>query len=281
MHTLWRLDREACRRRTCLRCVARGRRPPQLWRRTGAIERGVRHLDAFIAPSEFSRRTHQDNGLAGRIVVLPNFAPAAEPATDDGDGGAAAVGTAVDGDGGRRPFFLCVGRLERLKGVQDAIEAFRGFDRADLLIAGDGAMAEELRRRAHGLEHVRFLGWLTQAALAPLYREAAAVLVPSLCYEAAFPLVGIEAFAAATPVIARRIGALEQLEDLGGGWLFSDAGGLTAALGAALDDAVARRERGRRARQAYEERFTEQVHVESYLALVGEHQRRRAGEAPA
>ena len=278
MHTLWRLDREACRRRTCLRCTLHGRRPPQLWRRAGAIGRSTRHLDAFIAPSDFSRRTHLDNGLAARIVELPNFAPA--PST----GGAAAapppreaelpVG-ATSPQAPRRPFFLCVARLERLKGVQDVIEVFRGFDRADLLIAGQGGMEEELRRQARGLSHVRFLGWQSHEALERLYGDTLAVLIPSLCYEAAFPLVGIEAFSAAAPVIARRIGALEQLEQMGGGWLFGDAAQLEGVLCEALDDEEARLVRGREARRLFEERFSEEVHLERYLSLVAEIESRR------
>ena len=50
------------------------------------------------------------------------------------------------------------GRLERLKGVDTLIERFRSYDQADLLIAGDGEQAGELRRQAAGLSHIQFLG---------------------------------------------------------------------------------------------------------------------------
>ena len=263
MHTLWRMDREACERRTCLRCTLHGRRPPQLWRATGAMTRAAERVDTFIAPSEFSIATHRANGLEARIVELPNFAPAPSDAPPVGSSEASPAG-------GERPFFLLVARLERLKGVQDAIAAFRDFDRADLLIAGRGALEGDLRRQAAGMPHVRFLGWQTHDALRTLYRQSAAVLIPSLCYESAFPLVGIEAFAEGTPVIARRIGALGQLAAMGGGWLFDDPSGLRAALVAALDDPADRRERGRRARRLFDERFSEDVHVERYLRLVDE-----------
>lgn len=257
MHTLWRMDKEACRRRTCLRCTLHGRRPPQLWRSTDRIERFSRHVDAFIAPSSFSCSIHADAGLEAPIVELPNFAPppmAGEPAS-----------MAAEGE---RPIYLCVARLERLKGVQDLIEAFRTFDRADLVIAGSGGFQAELEERARGLDHVRFAGWQPRERLDELYRRAVAVLIPSLCYESAFPLVGIEAFATGTPVVGRRIGALAGLEEAGGGWEFEDIDELVAILGRLLDEPEERRRRARRAAELYTERYSEPAHVERYLELI-------------
>ncbi len=284
MHTLWRMDREACERRTCLRCTLRGRRPPQLWRHTGAIGRAIREIDAFIVPSDFSRRTHLENGLEGhRIVELPNFAPATSNGGPRPPVGSPPVESFPDGSGSQgsrsgssaaaadsRPYFLTVGRLERLKGFQELIEAFRGFDGADLCIAGTGDYERELRERARGLDHVKFHGWLTYDALESLYRRAVAVVVPSLCYESAFPLVGIEAFAVGTPVIVRRHGALEQVETMGGGWTFGTLDELRQALERALADREGPREQGAKARQLFEERYSESVHLDRYLGLIGE-----------
>ena len=42
---------EALRRPDCIRCCLAGRRPPQAWRYTGAIDRALRQLDALIFPS--------------------------------------------------------------------------------------------------------------------------------------------------------------------------------------------------------------------------------------
>jgi glycosyltransferase involved in cell wall biosynthesis len=276
MHTLWRMDREACASRTCLRCTLRGLRPPQLWRRTGALGRAAGEVDAFIVPSDFSRRTHLANGLAGqRIVELPNFAPevvgAPDPLAPERHREPAARGeraAVAPGQGGERPFFLAVGRLERLKGFQDLIDAFRAFDRADLLIAGSGSYEEELRRRARGLDHVRFSGWMRYDELDRLYRRAVAVAVPSLCYESAFPLVGIEAFAVGTPVIVRRHGALEQVERMGGGWVFGSHDELVRSLETALDDVEGHAAHAATARRLFEERYSEAVHLERYLDLV-------------
>ena len=73
MHVLWKFDREPCPRRSCLACTLRGRRPPQLWRYTGMLERHLRQIDRFIAPSAFTRDKHLEQ-LRIPITVLPHFA---------------------------------------------------------------------------------------------------------------------------------------------------------------------------------------------------------------
>src|SRR5262249_30702080 len=47
-HVLWRHNRELCDGRQCLRCVVAFRRPPQLWRSSGLLERQLRHVDTLI-----------------------------------------------------------------------------------------------------------------------------------------------------------------------------------------------------------------------------------------
>src|SRR5438045_1134335 len=54
-HVLWKFNHEPCDERACTRCVLAYRRPPQLWRYTGALERRLADVDLFIARSEFSR----------------------------------------------------------------------------------------------------------------------------------------------------------------------------------------------------------------------------------
>ena len=42
MHLLWKYDRKTCDGPNCIACSLAGNRPPQAWRYTGAIERGLR-----------------------------------------------------------------------------------------------------------------------------------------------------------------------------------------------------------------------------------------------
>ena len=84
-------------------------------------------------------------------------------------------------------YFLFVGRLEKLKGVQDLFPMLRDFPAAQLRIAGHRQLRAELRDEAAGLPNVEFLGQVHPTRVAELYRAAVAVIVPSLCYEV-FPL---------------------------------------------------------------------------------------------
>ncbi|MGH7570249.1 MAG: glycosyltransferase family 4 protein [Gemmatimonadota bacterium] len=260
-HILWRMNREPCERRTCLRCTLAHGRPPQLWRRTGAISRAASEIDAFLVGSEFARRRHVEGGLDGRIEVLPQFVP------DDEIERSPRPLRATEDDG-QRPFFLVASRLEKAKGVQEAIQAFATFRGADLRIAGRGDFEPRLRETARGMQHVRFLGWQGRDALRDLYRAAAAVIVPSLCYET-FGFVALEALAVGTPVVVRDRGALPEIvEATGGGLVYAEPDGLPPVLARLLAHPELGRELGERGRRAVERDFSEARVVERYLALV-------------
>jgi len=256
-HVLWRHDREVCTGRECLRCVLHYRRPPQLWRYTGYLERQLRHVDAFVALSEFSRAKHREFGFPLDMAVVPAFLPDPEPLPADAD--APPQG---------RPYFLFGGRLEKIKGLDDVIPVFREFARADLLIAGGGEYGAELRALAAGNPAVRFLGRVAPADLARYYRHAVALLVPSVCFET-FGITIIEAFRLGTPVIARRIGPFpEILEASGGGDLFTTGTELEAALHRFLDEPGRRERMGRAGLEAFVRLWSESVVVPQFLEVV-------------
>ena len=144
-HVLWRHDREPCAGRECLRCLAHYRRPPQLWRWSGLLERSARHVDAFCSPSRFSIDKHREFGFERPMTLLPPFLP---DETTTGDARPAAPAARRRR---RPPMFLFVGRLERIKGLDDVIPLFSRRDgTAELWIAGDGtheARAAPPRRR--------------------------------------------------------------------------------------------------------------------------------------
>ena len=59
MHVLFRYNREPCVEPHCLRCTLAFRRPPQLWRYSGLLERSVEHVDLFLSPSRFTLDAHR------------------------------------------------------------------------------------------------------------------------------------------------------------------------------------------------------------------------------
>lgn len=264
-HVLWRHGREACTGRECLRCTLRAGRPPQLWRYTGHLDRQLDHVDAIIAKSEFSRAKHREFGLARDMEVIPYFLP-----DDEAPGGPTSSESPHD-----RPYFLFVGRLERIKGLDDVIPAWREHAHADLLIAGDGAHGEELRRLAAGAPNVHFLGRVAPDALRRYYEHATALIVPSVCFET-FGIIIIEAFRQGTPVLARRIGPLPELIEAGGGGeLFDDAAGLLRAVQNLAGDPARRASLAREARASFRRNWTEDAVIPRYLDLIDKCARRK------
>ena len=254
-HVLWRHNRELCDGRECLRCSLSYRRPPQLWRYTGYLKRELRHVDAFIAMSRFSREKHREFGFPREMEVVPYFLPDEEP--EDG--------RPAPHD---RPYFLFVGRLEKIKGLSDVIPAFAKIGGADLLVAGDGTYAETLKKEAEGIDAVRFLGRVPLEELAGYYRHALALIVPSVCYET-FGIILIESFRHGTPVIARRIGPFPEIvEESGGGELFSTGEELAAAIERILGDEERRRRLGQAGYDAWRRLWSESAVVPRYLEVV-------------
>jgi glycosyltransferase involved in cell wall biosynthesis len=261
-HVLFKFGREACRSKQCLLCTLRARRPPQLWRATARPRKSVARLDRLLVPSRFAMRRHKDEGIAAAMEVLPHFVPIPreKPPRADAGGGA----------------FLFVGRLEKLKGVQDLFPLLRAFPQARLRIAGTGAYESELRRMASDLPNVEFLGQVPPSRVPELYREAIAVVVPSLCYEV-FPLAAAEALGNAVPVVARRIGALAEIvEESGGGLLFESAAECRAAMERLIASPALRSELGDRGRRFALQHWTEGVHMERYLELIRRLMKERA-----
>lgn len=108
---------------------------------------------------------------------------------------------------GRKNQVVFVGRLEELKGLRTAVEAWRLLEgdpaAPELLLVGSGPLEDWVRRQ--GVARVRLLGRLPRGQLYPLLAESRAALTPSLCYES-FALVPAEAHAMGTPVLASDLG---------------------------------------------------------------------------
>lgn len=252
-HVLWRYNKELCDSRECIRCVLNHRRPPQLWRYTGLIGRMLDQVDLVIAKSEFSREKHHEFGLRQNMETLPYFLPDID------------LGQAEQPSPHNRPYFLFVGRLEKIKGLQDVFPAFDKYPDADLLILGDGDYSDQLKKLAAGNERIKFLGRKTLDELNAYYRGALGLIVPSVCYET-FGIILIEAFRLGTPVIARRLGPFPEIvEKANGGVLFETEPELITAMTALQSDPALRKVQANAARAA----FLDHWHETPVLAAFG------------
>jgi glycosyltransferase involved in cell wall biosynthesis len=271
MHLLWKYDRESCDARACIRCSLAGRRPPQVWRYGGAIERGLRELDALIFPSRHALEEHRRRGVAAPLVHLPYFLPDDWTEALDDEPGATAG----------RPYIAAAGRLVKMKGFQRLIPAMKALPDVDLRIAGTGLYEPVLRALAEGLPNVRFEGLLGGHELSRLFRGARAVVVPSLFPET-FGYVVLEAFAVRTPVVVHRGGGaiLETGAESGGGLAYGTETELIDAVRAVVNDDGLRR---RLADAGYAARcgpWSETAHLARYFELIEECRSRRPALPP-
>ena len=219
-HILWKNNKEICKSKACIKCGITYRRPPQLWRYTRLLDRCAKHIDAFLALSEHSANTHQNFGFSQKLVTFPSTAANLQKSAAKMDNNHLQS----------RLYFLYVGRLEHIKGVQDIIPVFEHLPEADLIIAGEGSLATELKRAAKHLPNIKFIGKASSGKLSELYRNAVSVIVPSRCIEV-FPLVILESFREGTPVLVRDTGPLPDIiQQSSGGSIYSDADELLTSL---------------------------------------------------
>ena len=263
-HVLWRYDGQPCSERRCLHCTLAHHRPPQLWRYTGLLERQLDHVDAFVAMSEFSRTKHREFGFPRDMEVMPYFLPEREEPP-----------AGVLPRPHQRPYFLFVGRLERIKGLDDVIPIFERYEQADLLVAGEGSEGARLRALAAGNPRVHFLGRCEEQHLHACYEHAVATIVPSVGFET-FGITLIESFRQQTPVIARRLGPFPEIvERAGGGELFTTPDDLVAAMRRFQEDPAWRRDAGERAYQGYRQHWTDTAVLPQFLSIVSRARERR------
>jgi glycosyltransferase involved in cell wall biosynthesis len=266
-HTLFKFNRAPCTQPQCLACILSYKRPPQWWRYFGLLKAGVKQVDAFIAPTRFCRLIHEHKGIT-TIVQFPYFTSGEEQQQQSFNEG-------VDELASGKPYFLFVGRLEKLKGLHTLIPIFRQYTKARLLIAGRGSYERQLRQLSEGCANIKFLGHLSSGELQAIYSQAVALIVPTMTYEA-FGLVIVEAFRVKTPVIVRNLGGMpEMVEESGGGIKYNTLEELVAEMELLLNNFSVRAEMGRLGYEAYQRQWTAEIHLQNYLGLIRRIQRNK------
>jgi glycosyltransferase involved in cell wall biosynthesis len=254
-HIFWKNGQEACQVRECLRCCLRSGLPPQWWRYTDLIERSFKHVDAILSPSAYTARLHAEAGFAG-IRQLPTYS--------DFDDGERAFEPPV------RPRFVFAGRVTASKGIAELLQTFSRLPGFDLDVVGEGDLLDPLRRCYRDCTWIRFVGSARHGGMAEFYRNATALILPSLAPEV-FPLVVLEAFACATPAIVRDAGgAPEAVQASGAGFVYRSQPELQEALQRLATDQELRRQLGRQARAAYRAHYTKDHYLDRFLNIVRE-----------
>jgi glycosyltransferase involved in cell wall biosynthesis len=268
-HVLWKFNRHPCERPECLRCTIMAKRPPQLWRYTGLLERASWHVDQFVSPSRFTAKKHAERGFPQPVAHLPYF-------IDHADSDWRAPGPRPQ----EQPYFLFVGRLELIKGLHTLIELWGRILDFDLLVAGTGSYERQLRAQAASNPCIKFLGALPQRELGALYSHALGCIVPSITYET-FGMIIIESFARKTPVIARDLGALpEVIHDSGGGFVYSTDEELLAAMRRLAASPALRSELGEQGYRAFVQWWSREAHLRLYFDVLRKTATKKFGYVP-
>lgn len=110
--------------------------------------------------------------------------------------------------------FVYFGRLDKLKGVDVLIEAWKllGQDAPQLIICGTGPLEEWCKEKiqTHHLGNVKFLGFVPNKKVIEIVAESRAVILPTQWYEG-FPMTIVEAYSVGTPVVGSNIGNVDSL----------------------------------------------------------------------
>lgn len=234
------------------------------------------HLDAVVCVSDFVRDSVRDElGVdESKLSVIPNgvdtelFRP---------DGAIGARVRSALGIGSDERVLLCVGRLQREKGIEIAIQAIEQIchrvSDARLVIVGTGRYERTLKSIAADRElgnRVLFAGRVAQGDLPGYYNASDLLLLPSMRDEG-LPLTLLEGVACGKPVVAFDSGGIgTAVRDGRTGFLLEpgDLTGLVDRSAIVLNDAELAEKMGRYSRRMAEENFASDRMVERIEAAL-------------
>ncbi|MCH8028475.1 MAG: glycosyltransferase [Candidatus Dadabacteria bacterium] len=155
-----------------------------------------RQVDIYIALTEFAKQKFIEGGIpAKKIFVKPNFV-FPDPGMRDGDG----------------DYVVFAGRLSPEKGIITLLRTWQSLKGIPLKIVGYGPLIEEVKVfvQTRKLEDIEILGQCANEEVIALMKGARFLVFPSEWYET-FGRVVVEAFACGVPVVASRLGAMEEI----------------------------------------------------------------------
>ncbi|MBC7851708.1 MAG: glycosyltransferase [Chitinophagaceae bacterium] len=212
-------------------------------------------INRFIFLTEFAKEKLLNSSLSianPQATVIPNFT------TDVGPGNTP-----------REQYYLFVGRLVPEKGLSSMLEAFKKTG-LHLRIAGDGPDKETMQQQHEVYPNIMFMGNLSKDQVSESMKNAKALIFPSLWYEG-LPYTIIESLSAGTPVIASKLGAMQELITDGYNGFHFEAGNAVA-----LAECIMRFEHGNtgplyvNARRSYVEHFHPDIHYQQLQNLYSQ-----------
>lgn len=153
-------------------------------------------VDVYLVATNFYKQLFIEGGLpANKLVVKPHFVdPDPLPRTT-----------------GPGDYALFVGRLDPEKGVATLLKAWEQLPNVPLKIRGSGQLSLLVEAAQNKNKAIELIGRLEQEKLIDLIKGARFLVWPSEGYYETFGFVAAEAFACGVPVIASRIGVMQEM----------------------------------------------------------------------
>jgi len=188
------------------------------WLKEAALRRAVNQAQALVCVSQATAeevRGYVGSSLSDRLfVIYEGVSPAflEEP----GDGAWASLESMGKWFSEGWPFLLAAGSINPRKNLSRAVEAFEMISASVphhlVLVGARGWNSDEAWHHIFSspvADRVHFLGYVSDAQLSALYRQAAAFIYPSL-YEG-FGLPVLEAMACDCPVVSSSVSSLPEV----------------------------------------------------------------------
>ncbi len=99
------------------------------------------------------------------------------------------------------------GRLRKIKGVLNLIEAAKGLEDINFVLVGEGPLEAEVRNVASEFSNIIYMGKVPNEKLPEYYNAADVFIMPSL-YEEPFGRVAIESLSCGRPCICSNLGGI-------------------------------------------------------------------------
>lgn len=221
-------------------------------------------VDKYISTCDFSRRKLIEGGIPeNKVICIPTFinAEMISPSYEN------------------EKYFLFLGRIAHQKGTLYAVKAMNYLKDTDfkLKITGELTSSDEDQKiRNYIVDHnlqdkIIFTGFKQGSELDEIINHAVCIVCPAIWYEN-FPNTIIEAYAHGKPVIASRLGSLEEMVEEGiTGFLVEpkNAKELSDKMKKLINNKNLSSELGKNARKKCEQEFSEKLHMERVLNILG------------
>jgi len=214
-------------------------------------------VNRYISLTDFARDRFIRGGLpANKIALKPNF-----------------LSHDICISEIKENYAVFVGRLSEEKGIQTLIETWKSVTSIKLKVLGDGHLRNELEDIClnNNLD-VEFMGFCSQENVIEIVKKASLQIIPSECYEG-FPMSVLEAFACGTPVIASRLGSLQEIVTDGDTGVLFESGNvkdLLVKINTLIADEKYRINLAHSARILFEDKYSEEINFRLLMDIYND-----------